>query len=322
MASEQHGGIGANPSDVFTILHAVGYYAAGIPLGDTMMANWLLSQAGIAPPQGHVCLMDPHAQTKLSSTGGNSFPEETFSALLSGVAWADNAQWGVTVSTAGGSSRVLLLELETGHNVIRKSGRNGAAEPFADLVLTNAKVKQAGPIAWINAHRAIRHLGAMSRSAQLVGALERVLELSVAYAVERVQFGKPIAKNQAIQHMLAVMAGQIASARAATIAAFGNGEPNGFDVAVAKLRTSEAAGISAATAHQVHGAIGFTHEHNLHFFTRRLWAWRKEFGTDNWWAGELRRSVIAAGPSAFWPTLVARRQPECTTLPLSREIHV
>ena len=59
LASEAHGGIGANPSDVFAILRAVGYYAAGVPLGDTMMANWLLSQAGIAPSEGHVCLMEP-----------------------------------------------------------------------------------------------------------------------------------------------------------------------------------------------------------------------------------------------------------------------
>ncbi len=59
-------------------------------------------------------------------------------------------------------------------------------------------------------------------------------------------------------------------------------------------------------AHQTHGAIGFTYEHGLHFATRRLWAWRAEFGSDAYWAGELGRTTLARGAAALWPDLTAR----------------
>jgi alkylation response protein AidB-like acyl-CoA dehydrogenase len=69
-------------------------------------------------------------------------------------------------------------------------------------------------------------------------------------------------------------------------------------IAAAKIRASEAAGKVAEIAHQVHGAIGFTHEHSLHRLTRRLWSWRDEFGTEAHWSRELGRAVIAAGADA------------------------
>jgi acyl-CoA dehydrogenase len=61
--------------------------------------------------------------------------------------------------------------------------------------------------------------------------------------------------------------------------------------------------------HQVLGAMGFTYEHNLHHFTRRLWAWRDDYGSDTFWAAELGRLVCAAGPESLWPGLTAGRLP-------------
>jgi acyl-CoA dehydrogenase len=83
------------------------------------------------------------------------------------------------------------------------------------------------------------------------------------------------------------------------------GDP-GFEIAVAKVRAGEAAGIGAGIAHQVHGAIGFTYEHQLHFVTRRLWSWRAEFGGEGYWAEELGRGVAALGADALWPSVTAR----------------
>ena len=56
----------------------------------------------------------------------------------------------------------------------------------------------------------------------------------------------------------------------------------------------------------MHGAIGFTHEHALHFATRRLWAWREEFGSDAAWASELGHAAIAARAAGFWPGVTAK----------------
>ena len=76
-------------------------------------------------------------------------------------------------------------------------------------------------------------------------------------------------------------------------------------IAVAKSRAGEAAGIGAAIAHQIHGAIGFTYEHSLHFLTRRLWAWRDEYGGEAEWNLLLGRHLAAAGADRLWPELTA-----------------
>ncbi|MBE0624783.1 MAG: acyl-CoA dehydrogenase, partial [Burkholderiales bacterium] len=147
--------------------------------------------------------------------------------------------------------------------------------------------------------------GALARSVQMAGALERTLEYALLYANERVQFGRPIAKFQAIQHMLAQLAGQVAAASAAADAAVDASgvAPDEFAVAVAKSRTGEAAGKGAEIAHQVHGAMGYTREHNLHYLTRRLWSWRDEFGNETRWQTRLGRMVAAQGADALWPML-------------------
>ena len=145
------------------------------------------------------------------------------------------------------------------------------------------------------------------RSAQMAGALQSVLETSVQYARERVQFGRPIGRFQAVQQNLALLAGQAAAATAAAEAAIEAAAHN-LDspaVAAAKIRAGEAAGIGAAIAHQVHGAIGFTQEHRLHYLTRRLWSWRDEFGNEAYWARRLGGEVVAAGADRLWHGITA-----------------
>jgi acyl-CoA dehydrogenase len=118
-----------------------------------------------------------------------------------------------------------------------------------------------------------------------------------------VQFGRPIAKFQAVQHNLAMLAGEVAAASAAAdIAAEACADGIALaPVAIAKVRGGEAAGTGAAIAHQVHGAMGFTYEHSLHHATRRLWAWREEFGNEAQWAARLGRLVATRGADELWP---------------------
>jgi acyl-CoA dehydrogenase len=142
----------------------------------------------------------------------------------------------------------------------------------------------------------------------MAGALERILEQSVQFSLDRVQFGRPIAKFQAVQQNLANLAGEVAAAGAAAdgaaeaVALYGvEGDIVAAEVAIAKLRVGDAAGAGAAIAHQVHGAMGFTYEHTLHHSTRRLWSWREEFGNETLWAERLGRAVAAKGADALWP---------------------
>ena len=76
-------------------------------------------------------------------------------------------------------------------------------------------------------------------------------------------------------------------------------------IAAGKARTGEAAGIGAGIAHQVHGAIGFTHEHALHFLTRRLWSWRDEFGNETEWNRLVGRHMAAQGADRLWYEITA-----------------
>ena len=147
---------------------------------------------------------------------------------------------------------------------------------------------------------------ALSRAALMAGALDRVLSMAIDYATEREQFGRPIAKFQAVQHNLAVLAGEVAAARCACDGAIMSATSPNFGVAVgaAKARIGEAAGVAAEIAHQVHGAMGFTHEHSLHHFTRRLWAWRDEYGRETHWQVQLGRRVASGGADSVWEFLV------------------
>jgi alkylation response protein AidB-like acyl-CoA dehydrogenase len=138
--------------------------------------------------------------------------------------------------------------------------------------------------------------GAAITAAQLAGAMQHVLELSVAFANQREQFGRSIGKFQAIQHQLAVMAEQVAAARvAAEIGCSGAGpEPVGLRAALAKARCSEAATFVTTTSHSVHGAIGVTAEFDLQLFTRRLHEWRADFGSEQHWNRVLGRALLAS----------------------------
>jgi len=149
---------------------------------------------------------------------------------------------------------------------------------------------------------------AFARACQIAGALDAALALSIAYANERQQFGRPLGKFQAVQQSLASFACEAAAANCAAMGAAqaldrGNAE---FEVAAAKLRANRAVEMGTSVAHQVHGAIGFTEEYALAPLTRRLWQWRSEYGNDAYWSARLGSKVIAQGADQFWPELSAR----------------
>ncbi len=307
-AHEAYGGIGAAFTEAAALLQAVGYHAAPVPLADSLVAHALLASADIMPPDaGLLVPLDIQEPTEVRWQRARARAGQgTLAAQVANVPWGRVAQWGVACIDAPEGCHTLLVDLRG--DCIRRTPRPQMAhEPHADLLLEGAEVIAAASCAEAAGVSRPRMMGALARSAQIVGALERVLALGVAYANERVQFGKPIGQNQSLQQMLAAVGGQVAAARTAVRVACSTPAPQAFDVAVAKVRTGEAAGIAAANVHQVHGAIGVTAEHVLHHFTQRLWAWRAEYGSDAHWARELGRGTIAAGPKALWPGIVGRR---------------
>ncbi len=312
LVPESAGGAGLEMADALSLLVSAGRHALPAPLAETMLAGWLLSSAGIAVPEGPLAGEGPLAAVG-PLTVAPVREEDNLIAKRDGAAWridgkATRIPWArqcrtiAVLAQADGKSIVALVATA---DCAIKDGHNLAGEPRDELVFSGTKSLRAGasPVS----ADALRALGAVMRSAQMAGALQSVLETSVQYARERVQFGRPIGRFQAIQQNLAVLAGQAAAATAAAEAGI-EAAARGFDplaVAAAKIRAGEAAGIGAAIAHQVHGAIGFTQEHRLHYLTRRLWSWRDEFGNEAYWARRLGGEVAAAGADRLWHGITA-----------------
>ena len=308
LASEAAGGYGQGWSSAYPLLRGLGYWQVPLPLAETMVAAQLASLAGFPIPDGPLTLIEQGQGNQLTAADGDGLA--TISGTAHAVPWARHAK-AALVSLKDG--RVALLDLQGAPGVQVQPHANHAGLPSDTLVLQQARLQAvaANPLALA---QPVWTLGAVARSAMLVGALESALEQSVRYAGERVQFGKAIGKYQAVQQQLALMAGDVSAARVAALVALADAPgcdqascaATHFSTAVAKVRAGEAATRGTSIAHQVHGAIGFTHEHALHFATRRLWAWREEFGTDAAWATELGRAAIAARSPGFWPGVTAK----------------
>lgn len=286
------------------ILRSAGRFAAPVPIAETMLAGWVLSGSRLAIPEG------PLALAPVRRSDGVRLSVDGDAARLQGTAsripWAGRAACIVVVARADGDW--LVVPVDPADCGVRP-GRNYAGEPSDDVAFEGVTLPLAdtAPLAPALPPERIHHLGALMRAIMMAGALDRVLELSVQYAGERIQFGRPLARFQAIQQQLADLAGEVAAADMAVKAAVAAAPREGFDVAVAaaKIRVGEAASRAAAIAHQVHGAIGFTHEHSLHHCTRRLWSWRDEFGTESEWALTLGTGIAKRGPEALWPLLTS-----------------
>jgi acyl-CoA dehydrogenase len=307
LVAEAADGVGLAMPDVARLVRLSAYHAVPLPLGETILAAALWAEAGGRVPEGMLTLAPTNAADRIGIGALHD------GLMLSGT--ARRVPWGraaghvlvLARDPAGGAHLVLVeaarLRAGAGRNV-----RNLAFEPRDTLDLGGTVVppEAVRPAPPELAEDGLLLPGAFLRAQQMVGAMERCLDHALAYADERVQFGRPIGKFQAIQHMLAIAAGHFAAATAAADAAASSfGTPRfALDVAVAKGRCGEAAGHVAAATHQVHGAMGFTQEHPLHFATRRLWSWRDEFGGEAEWYERLGRIVAARGGDALWPMLV------------------
>jgi acyl-CoA dehydrogenase len=300
------GGAGAELADGFAVLREAGRFAAALPLAETLLAGWLLARAGIASPKGAMTCAPVRDGEKLTLSGNG-----TLNGSLRSVPFAKGARHlAVLARREAGGAAVALVDVAQARIT---EGTSIGGDPLNAVSFNAARpsaIKDAP--AGLDAQDLLL-MGAAARAMQMAGALEAILNLAVGYANERVAFERPIAKFQAVQHNLARLAGEVAVAIAAAgSAADAIATATAFDEAVfleaasAKIRVGEAAGEGAAIAHQVLGAIGFTQEHTLHRFTRRLWAWRDDFGNESFWAVKLGNLVAAKGADGLWPMLAAR----------------
>jgi len=285
LVSEAEGGFGGSWQDALTVFRQAGFNALAIPVPEAILA------AHIGAPLGF------RGRGTLASSSSGQVAEGTFEGTLHGVAAAAGASFVVAPIDGGGS---LIIDI-------------------GDIPATEARTisGEARDVVEVSGRKAARSdsdifkLAAFARAAQIAGALDAALAVSTNYVNQRKQFGRTLAKFQAIQQNLATFASEAAAANCAAMAAAQalDRQAASFEIAAAKLRCNQAVGIGTAIAHQVHGAIGFTQEYGLHPLTRRLWAWRSEYGNDSHWAAFLGSHVCKRGADKFWPDLTALTDP-------------
>jgi acyl-CoA dehydrogenase len=274
------------------IIRAASITALPLPLVETALAGWFLAQQGFEAPAGPLSISSFGAGEELT------IQAERVSGRLERVPWGRDVKAIVALA----SGRLILLDAKAADIT---HGTNFAGEPRDTLAFKDVQPLAAG-------HPMDRELmlarSAAARAVQLGAAATRALEITVEYATQRNQFGRPIGNFQAIQHQLAAAAGEVASARVAAQQAYlaiTAGRNQLFACAVAKARASDAAGVVARTAHQVHGAIGYTREYQLQRYTRRIQAWRSEFGSSTFWSRRLGEMVFAEKDRSLWEIITA-----------------
>ncbi|MBM6577827.1 hypothetical protein KCP91_15695 [Microvirga sp. SRT01] len=261
---------GLSFAEAGALFASLGRHVVPLPVGETMLARMMLARAGVEAPVGPIAL----------AAGG----DQAFAAQGVGhVLVQRDGRWALEVQSGAALGSIARVPY-----AVAQGGKAIATHPIPDGLPD------------------LLTLGAMLRASQMAGAVARVLEMAVDYANTRQQFGRPIGRFQAVQQLLARLAAEAAAGQAASDMAWSALDAGTLDHAgaIAKIRAGEAARIAATIGHQVHGAIGVTDEHMLHYVTRRLWTWRLEYGSERAWATRLGEAARREGD--LWSFLTTR----------------
>jgi alkylation response protein AidB-like acyl-CoA dehydrogenase len=279
---EGHGGQELGTVELVILAEELGYALAPLPFLSNAAAGLVLAEAG-----------------------SDEQRERWLPGIASGeargtVGIAQNGE-AALVPDADSAEVIVLLNGDSGTVVERGSAD---VEPVETIDMTRrfARVRADGGEPLAGDPTPGRDRAAVALAAELVGVAQRALEMAVDYARERKQFDRPIGSYQAVSHMCAQMLLETESARSATYYAgwTADSEPESLSIAasMAKAYASDAGWGVTAAALQVHGGIGFTWEHDLHFFLKRARTDGLLFGT----AREHRERVaelagLAAAPA-------------------------
>lgn len=289
-------GEGAGPAEAAVVLRGLGRHAVAVPVAETdLLAAWLASTAGVDVPAGALTVTVADGDRDGDRVTGTAhevpWTRACSAALL--VVRVDG-RWQLSVAEPG------ELEITDGHNL--------AGEPRDTVGFELRSSTELPPEVVTELNRR----GAWARCVQSIGALDAAAELTVAYTRDRVQFGRSLSKFQAVQHSLAGMAGDIERARVSAELAVSTATEHGFSsaatdyaVTLAKVTLGQVVPSVSTVAHQLHGAIGVTIEHELWTHTNRAYSWVGEFGSTRTHARRLGRVALSStdGDGALWDVL-------------------
>jgi acyl-CoA dehydrogenase len=281
LTSEQ----GADPVECAVVLGGLARYAAAVPIVETdLLAAWLAGKAGLAvPADGPLTVAIADVESRDGRIIGTAV----------GVPWPDV---GPVVLAARANDATFVAVLDPGPAA---PAHNLAGEPRGEVAF-DLPLGDVARLPRSDGEELVRR-GAWARCVQMVGTFDTAMHLTAAHTRERVQFGRSLDKFQAVQHSLATLIGEVERSRAATALAIAAAGDHGFDspqtdyaVTVAKVAVGRAVGPVTTIAHQLHGAIGVTLEHQLWLATMRARSWADEFGTTGQHATRLGRMALTA----------------------------
>ncbi len=277
---------GASWSEAAALLRAAAGNAVAAPLAENdLLAGWLLDVAGIV-------------RDDVPRTAG--VLDEQGSAWR--VPWASRAE-RITVLYPRGD-RWFVADLAAAafriEECLSVSGEPRDTVLGSSLPAGATEVPESVPVEF-------RFRGALARTMQMCGAFETVLEMCVEYTSQREQFGRPLARFQAVQRLVSEIAIESVLARAAADNALacvldsGWQDPRArFAIAAAKSCAGHAASRVVRNAHQAFGAIGSTYEHDLRLFTLPALVWSADFGATADWDELVAKQCMEAGSEQLW----------------------
>jgi acyl-CoA dehydrogenase len=278
---EAQDGAGGDKADLFAVYDLIGKYAAPIPFIEHTLANVLLNEVG------------EQAQQTLTTYA----IVDEWTNVLPLVPWARYASQVVVVTPEKLSVWPLAdAQIDPSTNLAsepRDTVTFATTAPTVEVTLSAAQYEQ------------LLTLVTVATVVKSAGAIDQAVDLTVRFSKEREQFGRPIHRFQMVQQHLAQIAGEQAIVRAAAENLLFSFDPQ--ETGYARLRLEDAIRIVAASAHQVHAAIGVTDEHSLNHFTRRLWAWRDEAVKASYWKQVLVDQVLASDTD-IWTALTTSKQ--------------
>lgn len=269
---EAFGGMGMNEIDLLPILTEAGRYAYPGPLVETVavVAPLLAESAPAAIAEKWLPGIADGSVIATVQLDGQPFVNDMHIANLL-VAQRDDRLFAVPADKVRSTQQVSV---------------DGARRLFAvEWDEADAELIASGDAALQAVNRAFDR-GAAATAALLIGLSEQMIAMTVAYVVDRKQFGVPIGSFQAVKHHLADAELKVSFARPAVWAAayglaMGSADVD-REVSMAKCFASDAAEVVARKALQTHGAIGYTTEHDLHFWLKRSWALSSSWGDALW----------------------------------------
>ncbi len=308
LVPEEYGGMGLGKVELVLLMEEAGYALLPGPLFSTIALGGAVLEAVGTPEQkkkylpriasgdirATVILMEPGAPSdnQIAIAGGKMTGTRLF------VTDAAEANFILIVTSSG----VFLADAKAPGIKIGPMKGMDLTRKIYSVKFQNTPVEKLGASA--NASALTRALDAATTAlaAEMVGGMQRTLELTVAYAKTRKQFGKPIGTFQAVQHMCADMYLETESARSAAYYAAWALEENAPDaavaVSVAKMYASDACRTVGNRGIQVYGGMGFTWENDLHLYYRRAKASETMLGDATFHRERIARLVIDGAVSA------------------------